>query len=756
MKFVSLGVTSAVITLSIAPSTIAYRAEAEPAVMPAATIRDVSVREGDAGRNDAAFTVTLSGPSAATASIDYASADGTAAAGSDYVAVSGTLVFPPGVTSQTILVPILGDVTIEPDETLALNLGTATNVTIANPSAVGTIVNDDSTWQRVRDGASHFEAVASGGTAYVAVGDYGDIWRSLDGISWKRRFNPDPSSTHLYGVAYGGGQFVAVGWGGTGSGVLLTSAKGRKWTLRDARPASTNGDVPLSGVAYGDGLYVAVGARGTVITSPDAVAWTLRAAPPTAALRAVGFGGGVFVAVGANKAVLRSTDGISWTTVPVPPIVATNFLVAVAYTGSQFVVTGDDMTLLTSPDGSTWTAHAVPCCDYYGVASNASSIVVVGSDWILTSPDGVVWTNAPVPAASPGEMLLMTAVTFGRRFVAVGYGGAILTSEDGTSGWTSRTAPGSRELRAVAGTAAVDCAVGTSGAVSRSTDGITWTNETPAVAPYPNPYEYWATVERRAGTFAAMAAAPTIMTSTDCATWVIREPLGVFPPTPPEFYWQVTRGHGLFVAVGVVYGPTHTPAIATSPDGILWTRRSPGTPADGQSRHATSIAFGGGQFVVSGYEGEESAVFNGRPFVLTSTDGIAWTMRDATGLPGGLADLAFRNGTFVGVGYGIWSSEDGPNWTSRQASVTPTGGLQRLNAVTATPDGFVAAGEHGAIASSADGHLWTIAAAPTSHPLFGLAYSRVYGGVVAVGGSVIVALPNAPAGSASTDVTRRP
>ena len=76
-------------------------------------------------------------------SVDWATANGTAVAGSDYEAASGTLTFAPGETSKTVTVQLLGDVDLEPNETFYLNLSNAVSGTITDAQAVGTITNDD-------------------------------------------------------------------------------------------------------------------------------------------------------------------------------------------------------------------------------------------------------------------------------------------------------------------------------------------------------------------------------------------------------------------------------------------------------------------------------------------------------------------------------------------------------------------------------------------------------------------------------------
>jgi hypothetical protein len=111
--------------------------------LPAFSIGNATVAEGNAGTAAATFTVTLSAAAAVTTSVQYATADGTAAAGSDYAAAAGTLSFAPGTTSQVVSIVVNGDVQYEPDETFVVNLSGADNAAIAAGVGTGTIVNDD-------------------------------------------------------------------------------------------------------------------------------------------------------------------------------------------------------------------------------------------------------------------------------------------------------------------------------------------------------------------------------------------------------------------------------------------------------------------------------------------------------------------------------------------------------------------------------------------------------------------------------------
>jgi endoglucanase len=92
-----------------------------------------------AGPPLAAFTVTLSAPADQAFSIAYATADGTAVQGRDYLATLGTLTFAQSETQKTIFVPILGSPAEVPDQTFSVILSPAAGLTILDGTGVGTI-----------------------------------------------------------------------------------------------------------------------------------------------------------------------------------------------------------------------------------------------------------------------------------------------------------------------------------------------------------------------------------------------------------------------------------------------------------------------------------------------------------------------------------------------------------------------------------------------------------------------------------------
>ena len=104
-------------------------------------VADAHVEE-DAGAV-LAFAVTLSRAASRALTVDYATSDGSAQAGVDYTAASGTLTFQAGESSRTIEVGVLDDAHDEGEETLTLRLSSASGGLLTDGEATGTIENRD-------------------------------------------------------------------------------------------------------------------------------------------------------------------------------------------------------------------------------------------------------------------------------------------------------------------------------------------------------------------------------------------------------------------------------------------------------------------------------------------------------------------------------------------------------------------------------------------------------------------------------------
>jgi hypothetical protein len=138
------------------------------------SINDVSVAEGDTGAL-AVFTVTLSSARTQTVSVQYISSNGTASAGADYDAVSGTLTFTPGLTSRTITVPIIGDSLPEGSETFFVNLSNPTNAPLTDSQGQGTITDDEAPAAVFAFSAASFADLEDCATILVTVNRTGTV-----------------------------------------------------------------------------------------------------------------------------------------------------------------------------------------------------------------------------------------------------------------------------------------------------------------------------------------------------------------------------------------------------------------------------------------------------------------------------------------------------------------------------------------------------------------------------------------------------
>ena len=110
---------------------------------PNITISDTRITEGNKGRKNAKFTVTLDDASNKTVTVNYATANGSAKAGKDYRKTTGTLTFQPGQTQKKINVPIFGDTIVEKNEKFQLNLSKPKNGKIKDKRGIANIRNDD-------------------------------------------------------------------------------------------------------------------------------------------------------------------------------------------------------------------------------------------------------------------------------------------------------------------------------------------------------------------------------------------------------------------------------------------------------------------------------------------------------------------------------------------------------------------------------------------------------------------------------------
>ena len=153
---------------NVGPVTLRVIDNGQPITpLPALTIDEVTVPED---RGNAVFTVGLSRQSTSTVTVGYATADGTADAGSDYTPRSGTLVFQPGQMRKTIAVPVLDDSYDEGNETFKMRLSNPRNAKLDASEGIATITDDDAADPPPELSIGDVTVAENGGNAVFTVG----------------------------------------------------------------------------------------------------------------------------------------------------------------------------------------------------------------------------------------------------------------------------------------------------------------------------------------------------------------------------------------------------------------------------------------------------------------------------------------------------------------------------------------------------------------------------------------------------------
>jgi hypothetical protein len=476
-------------------------------------------------------------------------------------------------------------------------------------------------WSARRFGGDHY-GVAYGGGKFVAATTSAVVHSSTDGVTWTPTLLPVPGGLDLMSIGYTNGQF----WTIDSSPALRTSPDGTTWANRQL----TSAFVYLKSVASNGTAWVAVGDK--INASTDLSSWTdVTPGMLTQTMEAASTLGTKFVVVGDSGQGFTSTNGTTWSIVAMGD---TYNYYGLSCTSTQCVAVGDIGIIRTSSDGTNWTLQDSKITDsstLYSVARLGSTWVAVGENGhVTTSPDGITWTLQ----TSPVTTTLYGVAASSTTLAAVGSTATRISSANGTA-WTDHTYGYNSLTLATDGTTLV--AVGGTEAL-HSTDGVTFTAASALGAPVSN-------VSYAGGMFFAVGSGPALLSSADSgATW-IRQING---DATGNSVTGVAKGATVYVAVG---GDGTTPATWLSTNGTTWTKSTLATFPNGANFSA--VTFGNGMFVAT--DDDNGTIF-------TSTDGIVWTDRNVTS--SGLSAVAYNNGLFVAAGANaVIVSPDGTNWT---------------------------------------------------------------------------------------------
>jgi hypothetical protein len=213
------------------------------------SVNDITVLEGSQGEvKSAAFTVSRNNNSS-TFSVNVTSSNLTATAGSDYTAVATVLHFSNGgALSQTVTVPILGDGTIEGNETFTLTLSGATNgVLYHKPTGLGTILDDDKITEHFEDEIHNATSFSENSVSFTASGGLKVVYSGTQGSNFSNYYLT--SGTPQAGGVIGK---VTLNDPQMGFKVLQLDA----WVGNGTPPNFTSGPVTFTGTRFGGGTIV--------------------------------------------------------------------------------------------------------------------------------------------------------------------------------------------------------------------------------------------------------------------------------------------------------------------------------------------------------------------------------------------------------------------------------------------------------------------------------------------------------------------
>jgi hypothetical protein len=561
-------------------------------------------------------------------------------------------------------------------------------------------------WEQTIGGVPPFSGLLATKNLIVAVGAEGTILTSTDAEKWVLRSSGFGDS--FLAVAYGNGLFLAVGphTSSTGSSqsVLASSVDGTNWTIS---LVEMGGD-PLD-LAFGNGVFVAAvmgsNQQPACATSVDGQAWDLHAWPADVSPRRLAYGNGQFVAVGGlcglgrcSGSIVTSVDGTNWTRQEFQP----RFLYGVAFGHDQFIAVGGncdmggcDSLIIASRDGQSWVPHrAGTRTALTSVAFGDDTVVILGENGLILQSDPLMDTPPRIGRQS-SDQTVPAGATLTLNVVAVGTSPLAYqwTQDDKALGGATNSTlvltnvqPLNSGIYVVSVSNAFGSVLSRPAAVDVRLLGPLshwhWRNPTPQGGPLNS-------VTCVAGTFVAGGSGGYVLTSRNAINWDL-----ALDDSIPGFS-DLSYGNGRFVGV------TDVPAISV--DGLHWARQDQSGVVP-----LSHVAFGAGLFV--GLPAQY-----GSSNVLTSTDGVAWSLHDA-GTTNMLLGITYSHGIFFAVGERgtVATSKDGLAWSAHETDPDST-----LEGGAISDSLFVAVGvsgyERGTIVTSVDGLHWTPTQSTSGH-----------------------------------------
>ena len=531
------------------------------------------------------------------------------------------------------------------------------------------------TWLNPTPYSGYVRDIIWDGNKFVALEGHG-IATSKNGDKWKRYHVNGGMLGDMLSIASNGEIYVAVGVASNNSSfydhdlspTIYVSIDGDLWSkillFDDFKKVIWNGKI-----------FVVIGNNNAILTSHDGFTWEKHDSGMNGYISDIVWSKekNIFVAVGFDGVIL-SKDGITWQRPhPIPSI---EHMVSITWANGKFVLANINGTTLTSSDGVNWSANLKRTdIRFNSIAGNKSGYVAVSDqgefEYIFYSPDGIQWAKQKLKASA---RLVHVMATKG-RFIATGWGGTILSSNDGKT-WTrigSKDVFGNRLLLDIIH-ADDQYILLSEDTISISKDAINWETH---IAPQGKGIGYSSIAySKELATYVLGSGFGSISTSIDGRLWerAVDDNMGDIN--------QVVWANHKFVI-------TATGGIFVSPDGYKWTKSViPNQPPN-------SIAYSEKEkrFVGVGSNG----------IVVTSPDAVHWHfVKSFTNET--LSNVAWAKNRFIIVGRNTIIESAGPqSWKILKAPVDFPYGTYSSSVWAG--DRFVIVGQQ--TLTSKDGNKWT-------------------------------------------------
>lgn len=551
---------------------------------------------------------------------------------------------------------------------------------------------------------------------------------------------------HASSLGTGTGLWLIVG---SDNYIATSTDTGATWTSRNSAVVPTS-TISWNAACWTGSQFVVVGSDGRIITSSDGISWVAQTSGVSSELLSIAHSGSNYVAVSTSD-ILTSSNATSWSAASLPNGI--DILYGVFWENSKFIASGRNDVIESSDNGSTWTQTLVSLDNTTVTYSSSLDIyVMMGNSgltssnlYYYTSTDGISWTLRNTSAAA-GSVNIYDVKWHATDaiFVAVGSGGTIITSTNGTT-WTARTSGTSSALYcSFYDESSEDIIVGGAADVLYSTTGTSWTAATsPGVAIYGisfhtfiyvlvgaggaiyTSYDLSSYTSQTSGTSSTFydiffndgtlcaVGAGGIFTSSDGTTW------GSITTTSD--YYKVLYANSRWYAVGLNITSTSTNSDASS-----WSTTT--LPYPGNTTYY-GVCHDGINFVASG---NVSTVLTGASTtwtyrfnvdkiyslvyassitkyvvgssggILYSTDGATWTMGYVA--PGSWStgpSIIWTGSTLIASNNGVFTSTNATSWSAQTADAS-------INYTGHSSSGVVGIGVSGSISTAnTSGASWT-------------------------------------------------